>query len=871
MDPSATQLQREQQQHESAFRKFKTSQMEQEQKNDGSNTGYARQWKKHAFQQLLDGLQKEIDDPGKYVRSSKATDAVRHCLGIALVKKNRKDKKEVQEEEVQRNYFDLELCAFVALQMVLDNALSPANDITGIDKKTGKVKNCYGRKNRDELIRKIGERIEQQLYFKFVNDVFPEFFKKVSEKCEGGQGDMPRSSSYYWRYNMLRAIRRKKESLIAEGEYRKADLLDWRPFESMQKKHVGQWLSSGCIKYTGLFQERLVREKASQQTYIVLSDWAEQKRSEYFTNHQPFIWEDLPMIITPVEATKDNYGSWLTTVEQSKPFNNKGTFLISEQHLDYVNRLQSVAYKINPFVAAVMDVMYEKKMKLGKFRPHEYVRPTEVNQRLGLGHIQDRDEQTELVINHPDYRQAKRDRCVEEAKQIKMIERGIQSREIYTAMQKIRDYPELFYPYQWDARGRCYSRCTTSPSPQGNDYSKALLKFAVERPLDSRSKHYMAIELANNAGKDKLNFDQRLKWTQANEKNIALVATMLEEDGDFSGAISFLEGIADESPWQFLAACDEYYHCFIKKDRQTTSIRCGMDMSCSGAGLMAGIRRCKSGAALVNVFPTDEPQDLYRACWDALVKRNSLTKPYPPINPQTLYRWTEQKVGRKVAKAMVMVAQYSAGIQRQMQEFYAVHDDLPESLQLDIEEIKAFRKLWEQAIADVCSFTFVVEWFQQRVNEIYAAGKKEIRIPSPNGSAQIMRYPLYRPNRVQSFHHGSLTWVTEYEPTDEPDLKKWMSSITANAIHQLDGCLLSVLASFNESFSTVHDAAYTYCGSCMDEMLALLKRGYVDTVSYNIWDEFLKANDLPITPDTAPPIVGNLDLQMVLRSDYIFA
>ena len=867
------QLNREQQQHTSAFKKFKDAAAEQEKVNDGSNTAYARQWKRYYFQQLLDGLEAEIEDPAKYVRSSRATDAVKKCLGIPLVSKKRPDgKKERALAEHQKNYFDLELCTFVALQMVLDNALSPSQDIKVLDRKTGKLKKCYGRKTRDELARKIGERIEQQLYFKYVNDIYPEFFRQASERCQGGKDDLPRSSSYYWRYNMNEAIKRKKDSLVQDSKYQEANLLDWKPFPVMSRKHIGMWLLSGCIKYTGLFKEQLVQEKKSQQSFVVLNEWATENKEKYFANHQPFIWEDLPMVCPPVEASSDNYGSWLTTVEQSKPFSTKGEFRISEQHLEYVNRLQSVAYKINPFVAAVMDILYEKKIKLGKFRPHEYIRPPEVNQLLGLQHITDREEQTRLVVSHPDYKQARRQRSLAEGRQIKLIEKSIHSREVYTQMCKLRNYDELYYPYQWDSRGRCYSRCVTSPSPQGTDFSKALLKFAVERPLDHRSKHYLSIELANNAGKDKLNFDQRLKWTQANEKNITLVATMLDDDGDFTGALSLLEGIASESPFLFLAAAEEYYHCFIKKDRKTTSIRVGMDMSCSGAGLMAGIRRCKTGAALVNVFPTDEPQDLYRACWDALVRLNSKTRPVPPISPQKLATLTENKQGRAIAKKMVMVAQYSAGIQRQMGEFYEIHDDLPEQQQFEKEELKAFRNLWQQALSEVCSFTFVVEWFQARVQEIYDSGRKEVLIPTPNGSVQVMRYPIYKPKQVKSFHHGSISWIAEYEPTDEPDIKKWLSSITANTIHSLDGCLLSLaLANFPEAFSTVHDACYTYAGTCMDEMLDRLKQAFVQTVSFDIWTEFLTLNGLEVNATTAPPIVGNLDLKQVLKSDYIFA
>ena len=869
------QLKREQRQHQDAFRKFKKNCDEQEKKNDGSNSPYARHWKRYIFSELVQGLQQEIDNPGIYIRSSKATEAVRNCLGIKLVKKKRQKEETIEAQQLEM--FDLELCAFVALQMTLDNALSQQLGDTIVDRKTGKLKKCKGQKNRDELIKEISSRIEQQLYFKYVNKLYPQFFKAVSKRCEGGGDDAPRSSAYYWRYNMMNAIKSKKEQFIEEGKLDEANLLDWRPFARSNKKHIGQWLLAGCIKYTSMFREVRVGEKKSLQVFIKLSELYEQRKEEYFANHQPFIWEDLPMITEPVEATIDNYGSWLTTVEQSKPDSNKGFLEISPLTLEYVNRLQKVAYKINPFVAKVMDIIYEQNLKLGKFVPHQYQEPASVNARCNLSHMTDYKEQSQALVNHPDYKEKRIERGREIAKQIKMIDQGRLARDIYLAMLKCRNSPELYFPYSWDFRQRCYSRCTQSPSPQGPDFSKALLKFTKECPVDKWTKHYLSIELANNAGMDKLNFDKRLKWTKKNEDKIKLVATMLDEDGDFNKGLAFLESIENENPWCFLAAADEYYHCCMLGDRTTTSLRVGMDMSCSGAGLMAGIRRCKTGATLVNVFPTNEPQDLYRACWDALVDLND-KQTTPIIRKEILQIWTSRKYGRAVAKKMIMVAQYGANEWKQMEEFYELHDELIEEEQLTKEEIKEFRKLWKQAMNEVCSFNFVVDWFQARVKEIFDSGANEIRIPTPTGSVQRMFYPIYKLKQVKSFYSGSMNYrdetrLTEYEPTDKPDLNKWLSSTPPNVIHSLDGSLLAIaLHNFDEPFSSVHDAIYCYASNSMNKVLKKLKEAYVETVSFDIWTEFLKANNLPTdNPVSYPPIVGNFDIKEVLNSDYIFA
>ena len=38
---------------------------------------------------------------------------------------------------------------------------------------------------------------------------------------------------------------------------------------------------------------------------------------------------------------------------------------------------------------------------------------------------------------------------------------------------------------------------------------------------------------------------------------------------------------------------------------------------CSGLQILSGLARCKKTAQLVNVLPSDSPQDAYRTVWDA--------------------------------------------------------------------------------------------------------------------------------------------------------------------------------------------------------------------------------------------------------------
>ena len=123
------QLNREDQQRKTAFKKWQKDLKEQTQRSDGSNTDYARHWKRHTFSNLLEGLQNEIDDPNKYVRSSRATDAIRRCLGTQLVhKKNKDNGTEELLIKQRKNFFNLEVCSFIAYQITLDNSMAPRNE-----------------------------------------------------------------------------------------------------------------------------------------------------------------------------------------------------------------------------------------------------------------------------------------------------------------------------------------------------------------------------------------------------------------------------------------------------------------------------------------------------------------------------------------------------------------------------------------------------------------------------------------------------------------------------------------------------------------------------------------------------------------------
>ena len=149
---------------------------------------------------------------------------------------------------------------------------------------------------------------------------------------------------------------------------------------------------------------------------------------------------------------------------------------------------------------------------------------------------------------------------------------------------------------------------------------------------------WLAFQVATTYGLDKKTMSERMEWVKENKHLIASIAE------DPIGRLPDWE-VADE-PWQFLAACDEYYHCVLKCDRDFTSLPVATDATCSGIQILAGLCRDATAASLVNVLPGEKPADAY-----ATVAEHA--KPNIPVS---LYPYWD----RSTVKRVVMTVPYNA-------------------------------------------------------------------------------------------------------------------------------------------------------------------------------------------------------------------
>lgn len=77
----AKQILREKEQNSLEFKKWKDALAEQEKKSDGSNTPIPTQWEKAVLDNIVEGIQKEIDNP-EFNCNGEATRAVQPVAAL---------------------------------------------------------------------------------------------------------------------------------------------------------------------------------------------------------------------------------------------------------------------------------------------------------------------------------------------------------------------------------------------------------------------------------------------------------------------------------------------------------------------------------------------------------------------------------------------------------------------------------------------------------------------------------------------------------------------------------------------------------------------------------------------------------------------
>jgi DNA-directed RNA polymerase len=606
------------------------------------------------------------------------------------------------------------------------------------------------------------------------------------------------------------------------------DVAHWKAWGKANRVKIGGWLLDCVCEATNWFMRDIRREGRKTHQYVIPTpEFLEIKDEVVYTAElfSPMTW---PMLIPPNNwGITEPGGYLLNEVMRGHDMirRGNGTLIQGGTPIKFLNKIQKVAYCLNPFIVEVAETLQEKGIGVGKFVPIMSLplppKPVDI---------------AENKDSRKDYR-----RRAAEVRNInaQAFERSCRTRMTMNAVKVFKDREKFYIPWSFDYRGRAYP-IPAFLTPQDTDFGKSLLKFHDEAYVDEYACDWLAFQVATTYGLDKAPMAERLAWTLDNHPLITIIAQ------DPIGNLHEWEGV--DEPWQFLAACEEYYHCVIACDRSHTSLMVATDATCSGLQILAGLARDASTARLVNVLPSDKPQDAYKVVAEVAT----------PNCPESIQPYMD----RKVCKRVVMTVPYNA---KPYSNRGYIRDALKDKgIEIETEDLTATVKAVRDAMDVVVPGPMsVMTWIESEVAEAIKRGATELTWTTPSGFVVTQRLmkPEVQEIKLQLLGRCKI-WLAVGD-SDTVDLLHHKNATAPNLIHSLDASLLHLSAlRFDAPIALIHDSVLCRATD-MSTLSTLVRETYMHLFAEH---DYLNDFASQIGAETAPPIVGDLEPESVIRS-----
>ncbi len=610
----------------------------------------------------------------------------------------------------------------------------------------------------------------------------------------------------------------------------KTSITPWVRWDRATKVKVGTFLMDCLMEVSGWFERDLIRKGRRTISIFVPSPLLAKQHEEIMRMAELFSPLAKPMRIPPRNwhALQDG-GYYLNDLTRCYNLIRKTDdgLIQGEIPYEFINKIQKVSYKLNPFIVEVARELEDRGISVGKFRP---------------------------VIQHTIPPKPPEEASKEVWKSWKKeatIARNLQAAEIRKScrtrmtMEVVREFEnDVYYiPWSFDYRGRAYP-IPNLLTPQDTDFGKSLIIFNEGAKITKKGMEWIKFQLATTYGLDKATMQERLDWIDDYE-NRNLVERVWR---DPIGNIADWEN-ADE-PWLFLAACNEWYELYYEH-RFHTHLPVAVDATCSGLQILAGLAKDASTARMVNVIGSDKPQDAYAVIalksMDAIPDR---LKPY----------WD-----RKVTKRCVMTIPYNA---KPFSNRSYIRDAFKEKgVDVDKEEltecVKAVRSAMNLVVPGAMD---VMKWIEKEIARAVKAGANEIKWTTPSGFNVKQKLMKYKSTIIRTQLMGRCEVHIAGAETGV-DLNHHKNATAPNLIHSLDASLLHIAtASTNFPIALIHDSVLCRATD-MCKLSYLVRETYMTLFAEH---EPLTDFALAIGAEERPPIIGDLKPEAVIDSQYFF-
>ena len=589
--------------------------------------------------------------------------------------------------------------------------------------------------------------------------------------------------------------------------------------------------SEGKTSKSPLFVTQFVRfSKTEQYAYVIPGSVLVNNAAVVAQIAKENAFFKPPLLIPPVNHSNDQAGGYhtdaaLSTQKLVRKFHNL-PIVIGEKPLAAINKLQQVPYTINTFVLdhlpAIKAELVARANAARVLNPERWVTPK-------LGHYNPFVQGLSRRASRNTYK----------TETVVAVANKIQGRAFYHA-------------WSFDYRGRLYP-ISTVLTPQSTDFEKSLLKFHVAGEVTESAKYWLKVQVANTFGLDNKPLSERVSWVEENLDRITSVATDPVANLDLWSETS--------EPWQFLAACEEFYACVITGERKVSNLPVAVDATCSGIQILAGITLDAAAAQTVNVVPDSFKHDAYGEV--AARALEVLRK-----KPVESFDQVSAVFDRKVVKSVVMTVPYNASSQKNTDQIRTALR--AKGVTVSNDDASAIAVAVRSALSEVLPGPLA---FRKWLNTASRQKAKTLN-GSPLSWTTPSGFPVLQlKNKIETVTIDSIIGGNRKKLklavgfTNETNVSQHATATAPNLIHSLDASILHLaINEFGDSqFTTIHDSVLARACD-LDTVQTQLRVAYSDIFSNDI------AGEIAVVLDAAKPykVVGSLNPEVVKESEYFF-
>ena len=740
--------------------------------------------------------------------------------------------------------------------------LAPAHDIAYLTAKT--ILDTYTRpRPLGRVASQVGQLVEDEVRYADFQEQAPGLWSKVLRQTSRSQD------------------RHKRTVLMHTYQKHVAHWEGWAPGD---KLHLGTKLVELFIDATGFAEMQFVVTAKNRTQQMIhptpeLVEWLEKSRDQA-AGLQP---AHLPMVVKPTPWSGPFDGGYITPGLRPVPFVKTRNRAYLEELTsiptqlagvyEAVNTLQEVPWRINKPVIEVMHHLWAQGSAIADL-PQRDETPVAPYPFPGT----EKEDLTEEQL--ADLADWKRTAAQIHSHNVKLRSKRIQLARIIGIADQFTRFDAIYFPHNLDFRGRVYP-IPLFLNPQGSDISKGLLEFSKGKPIgDGTGPGWLAIHGANVWGYDKADLAGRIDWVEEHQDRIVSCA---------KDPLSDLWWTEADKPWGFLAFCFEWASYLEKGADHMTHIAIALDGSCSGLQHFSAALRDEVGGAAVNLVPSEKPADVYQEVANIVVDElRSIASTSGREDAVLAARILDFGVDRKTTKRATMTLPYGS-TQFSCRSFVREWLDDAGEKKTKRGEINPLvgreaeasvllaSLVWDAIGQVVVAARSAMDWLRDTAKVL---SKEDLPLfwTTPDGLPIMQEYRSFKARRVKTRFGHRFVFLSLQEEQDNLDGRRQANGVAPNWVHSMDGTHLRMAILYAkdngvDSFAVVHDSFGTH--ACDTDLLgACLRESMVDLYQGDVLEDF-RSEVCRIAPTSGKikvkPAFGNLDLNTIKESDYVFA